>query len=90
MINIPDQKWIVDKFGEDQYNIAMEECAELIQAINKHIRMCSEESREHLVEEMADVSICLEQLKKLAFVTDDELQQMIDKKSKRTVERYGN
>jgi hypothetical protein len=34
MTDIPYQGQIVRRYGEAQYNIAMEECAELIQAIN--------------------------------------------------------
>lgn len=58
-----------------QSMIAMEECSELTQAISKCIRTPEEESaRFHLVEEMADVSICLRQLKTIYRVTDDELR----------------
>jgi hypothetical protein len=58
---------IIDKYGiQIQSNIAMEECAELIQAISKCLRskeIVPMTVREHLIEEMADVSICLDQLK---------------------------
>lgn len=58
-----------------QSMIAMEECSELTQAISKCIRTPEEESaRAHLVEEMADVLICLGQLKSIYQVTDDELK----------------
>lgn len=58
-----------------QSMIAMEECSELAQAISKCIRTPEEERvRKHLVEEMADVSICLRQLKTIYHVTDDELR----------------
>lgn len=57
-------KKIIDKYGiQAQSNIAMEECAELIQVISKCLRskeIVPIEVREHLIEEMADVSICLE------------------------------
>lgn len=60
--------------GELQSMVAMEECAELAQAISKCIREPhDEEARKHLVEEMADVMICLEQLKRIYDVSDLEL-----------------
>lgn len=47
-------------FGKtEQENMCMEECAELIQAINKKHRG----KAHNLAEEIADVEICLEQLK---------------------------
>ena len=57
-------KKIIHKHGTiTQSMIAMEECSELIQAISKCLRskeMIPTETREHLIEEMADVTICLE------------------------------
>lgn len=84
---------IVKKNGISiQSTIAMEECAELIQAISKCLRskeMIPIEKREHLIEEMADVMICLEQLQIMYHVTDEELYAMKQKKEKRLVEREG-
>ena len=58
-----------------QSMVAMEECSELVQAISKCIREPEgEDARKRLVEEMADVSICLRQLKTIYHVTDDELR----------------
>lgn len=60
--------------GKLQSIVAMEECSELAQAISKCIRKPhDEEARKHLVEEMADVLICLQQLKRIYDVTDLEL-----------------
>lgn len=86
---IPDQSWIIEKFGDFQYNIHMEECAELIQAINKYIRLRDIESREHVIEEMVDVLICIEQLRIMLDITDTELQSEIDWKYERTQRRLG-
>ena len=72
--------------------IAMEECAELQKAISKLIRYGDEdkENYSNLVEEMADVIICLEQLKMMYQVTDDELKTMIERKHNRNMKRiYG-
>lgn len=87
MINIPYQGRIVHKYGDAQYNIAMEECAELIQAINKHLRYNNQKSREHLIEEISDVLICIDQLKILADIKPFEIQHMIDYKTYRNVKR---
>ena len=64
----------IEKNGTDeQMRIAQEECAELIQAISKYQRAQLAESRhrghateratKHLIEEIADVSIMVDQLK---------------------------
>ncbi len=53
-------KKVVECFGEDaQENMCIEECAELIQAINKKHR----HKPHNIPEEIADVEITLEQLK---------------------------
>ena len=65
--------------------ICMEEPAELIQAVSKDIRGGLD--RDNLVEEMADVMICLEMLKIMHHVKDEELQKWIDYKIDRQMER---
>lgn len=64
--------------------VAMEECAELIQAVSKCLRYkCEGEYRENLIEEIADVLICIEMLKMTHGVWDLELQKCIDYKMNR-------
>ena len=75
-----------------QSTIAQEECAELIQAISKCLR--SKEAipikeRMNLIEEMADVMICIQQLQIMYHVTDEELHAMKQYKEKRLIEREG-
>lgn len=75
-----------------QSGIAQEECAELIQAISKCLR--SKEAipikeRMNLIEEMADVLICIQQLQIMYHVTDEELHAMKQYKEKRLIEREG-
>lgn len=57
----------IKKYGaEHQMQIAEEECAELIQAISKVIRSngsFTEDEIDHLAEEIADVEICIRQIK---------------------------
>ena len=61
--------------------IAMEEFAELTQAISKQIR--GYDNRIGLLEEMADAYICLEFLKSIFDITPEELQKAIDVKLQR-------
>lgn len=82
---------IISKHGyKAQSMIAMEECAELIQAISKCIRtkeFPAIEEREHLIEEMADVMFCMDQLQVMYQITDEELYAMKQYKEKRTLKR---
>ena len=68
-----------------QYDQAVEEMGELIVAINKYKRKClygevknNEKAEEALVEELADVSMCLEQL--IGYMGEDKVALMLDKK----------
>ena len=65
--------------------VCMEECCELVQAISKELRGKSD--KEHLAEEMADVLICMEMLKIMYHVTDDELNEWVKKKQFRQLRR---
>lgn len=65
--------------------IAMEECADLIQAISKAKR--NKLNINNLVEEVADVIICLGWLEILYFEDTDLLSNWIDYKTNRIVER---
>ena len=68
-----------------QYDQAIEEMGELIVAINKYKRKClygefknKAEIEENLIEELADVSMCIEQL--CYFVGENRVSEMLDKK----------
>lgn len=78
-------KAAIEYYGaEVQENQCIEECAELIQAINKKHR-----GREHNIpEEIADVEICLEQLKMINDCAD-EVEYYKKKKIKRLKARIG-
>lgn len=82
---------LIDKNGiQIQSNIAMEECAELIQAISKCLRskeIVPMTVREHLIEEMADVSICLDQLKVMYCIDDYEIDSWKKMKEERLIKR---
>ena len=95
-INIPDQSEIIQHYGvENQFGIHMEECAELIQAISKCNReykyYCSTDymvdERDHLVEEIADVMICIEQLLEIFDIPEGYIEAVIRDKMDRQVRR---
>lgn len=81
---------IVDKsikhYGSDlQTTVCMEECSELIQAISKMKR--GKDNRDNLIEEMADVMICMDILKQVYGVSDSDIQNYVCKKQDRCVGR---
>lgn len=85
---------IANHYGyEPQSRMCMEECAELIQAINKYHRASESgdiqkmfEAREQVAEEMADVQIMLLQME--IFLFDDRtMLNVIDKKLDRQIKR---
>ena len=54
---------IIEHYGvENQRAILQEECAELIQAISKVNRVDCPENNNHMIEEMADVLIVINQI----------------------------
>ena len=88
-IEIPEQRKVISTYGaKAQTVIHCEECAELIQAISKmhRIRLAEADDKDayyNLVEEMADVLICIEQLKEIYGVNDSEIQKLVDFKCAR-------
>ena len=92
-VEIPGQSRVIEYYGEDaQSMVHMEECAELIQAISKMRRSRNEgeddsDAHHNLVEEMADVLICLEQLQEIYGIHDLDLEEMVNKKCARQDER---
>lgn len=87
-------KKAIEAFGT-QYmlNVAMEEPAELIQAISKMRRQPTTPdityARTHLIEEMADCYIVLEELAQMYAVGRDEVNNIISFKQARTLKRIG-
>lgn len=88
-IDIPDQSKVISRYGADaQAMVHMEECAELIQAASKMRRVTNAgkddtAARYNLVEEMADVVICMKQMQEIYGITDHDIQLMADKKCRR-------
>lgn len=82
---------IVNKYGKEvQTYIWMEECAELAQAFSKMIRKGDDKFKENLIEEIADVCICIDQAMYAYGITDKEMWEMMCKKHDRNYERLLN
>lgn len=89
-------EWIANMYGYDaQSRQCMEEAAELIQAINKRWRKAAyggndkeiAAAEERIIDEMADVIIMLWQLKLLLGVREHVLEEKIEDKLSRQLER---
>lgn len=85
-----------DRYGiKMQSLVAMEELAELQKAISKLVRNSEERTkslefkglRHNLIEEMADVIICMDQLKEYYNINHAEIQSIIASKQARQAKR---
>lgn len=75
-------------YPESMHYIALEEPAELIQAITKIMRYGKDEILiNNLIEEVADVYIALEWLKYCYDIEESEIQEFINKKENRMKKR---
>lgn len=90
----------VDIYGDKQYMTAVEEMAELMQAISKYLRItysgCDDVSQikreqieriDNITAEMADVYILLEQLQLMLNIKNGDIHAVINKKLNRQFER---
>ena len=85
-VNYYAVKKSIEHYGKDvQSTVCMEECAELIQAISKEKRGKSD--KDHLAEEIADVIICIEMLKQIYNITEDEIYSWVINKQERILRR---
>ena len=76
----------IEHYGKElQSTVCMEECAELIQAISKEKRGKSD--KDHLSEEIADVLICIEMLRQIYNITEDEIYSWVINKQERIIRR---
>ena len=86
IIDLDIIKRSIEHYGKDvQSTVCMEECAELIQAISKEKRGKSD--KDHLAEEIADVIICIEMLKQIYNINEDEIYSWVINKQERIIER---
>lgn len=85
-VEIPNQRKAIAFFGEDAQSLVhCEECGELIQAVSKMRRAINGgkdtgEAYENLVEEIADLLVCMEQIQEMYGIHNHEIQRMVDKK----------
>lgn len=85
-----DSKKIADTYGyEHQSRQLIEEMAELTQAINKYWRAGEKITIDGLIEEIADVEICLEQVKYLLNIPKSIISDWKEYKIKRELDRIG-
>ena len=76
----------VDHYGEEiQATVCMQECAELIQSISKEKR--GKIDRDNMIEEIADVLICIETLKQIYSIPDLNIEEWIERKQKRMINK---
>lgn len=86
----------MDRYGiQNQSLVAMEELSELQKAISKLVRNPEEKTkpfdfkglRNNLIEEMADVLICMDQLIEYYQIERHEIQELIQAKQERQAKR---
>lgn len=87
---------LIEKNGiERQSIVAMEECSELQKAISKALRyeqgdrFVADNQREDLIEEIADVLLCIEQLQVMYCIDKEEIDKIKEEKEERTLKRNG-
>ena len=78
-------KALIDKFGDKQLIVAIEELSELQKELCKHLRGKTDVG--HIAEEIADVCIMLCQLMLYFNIREIDVLRVIDEKIKRTEER---
>lgn len=96
-----EMKAIAEHYGFGaQSNQLIEECAELIQAVNKYkrgITKCGQPLDEcnpydllvNLIEEIADVEVMLEQIKYLLDINEEDINAFKEFKINRTLGKMG-
>ena len=87
----------VNLYGDKQYMVAVEEMAELMQAIIKYLRIdnssCDDVSQiqkeaiNNITAEMADVYVMLEQLQLMLNIKNGDIHAVINRKLNRQFER---
>lgn len=85
----------VNIYGDKQYMTAVEEMAELMQAISKYLRItysgCSDvaqkEAVNNIAAEMADVYVMMEQLQLMLNIKNGDIHAVINRKLNRQFER---
>ena len=76
---------LIDKYGDKQVVVAIEELSELQKELCKALR--DKTNKENIIEEMADVIIMINQMQMYYKISDEELHKEINYKLNRTKER---
>lgn len=76
---------LIDKYGDKQVVVAIEELSELQKELCKALR--DKTNKENIIEEMADVIIMINQMQMYFKISDEELHKEINYKLNRTKER---
>lgn len=79
-------KGIVDKYGDKQIVIAIEELSELTKELCKAIR--GQSNNQNVLEELADCYIVLKEMQLYFGITPEQLDNQINAKLQRTKTRY--
>lgn len=87
--NCPALEKVCEMWGnQHMLTIAMEENAELIQAISKIKRYGVDPiNASHLNEEVADVLICIYELYAMGYLVTDKITEIIERKVERSMQR---
>lgn len=84
-------QYIADHYGyESQSRQLIEELSELIQAVCKHNRAFGGKEKDAIIEEIADVEIMILQIEYILGVSAMKLDNMIESKLDRQIERIKN
>lgn len=86
-LNRENLLFIINTYGtRPQQDMAIEELSELQKAILKHRRFPNKETERDIIDEIADVSIMLEQLK-IIYSCHKEVEERVDYKIDRQIKR---
>lgn len=78
-------KELIEKYGDKQVIVAIEELSELQKELCKYLR--GKGNIENITEELADAQIMINQMQMLFEIDSYDLEQKIDEKVLRTKER---
>lgn len=76
---------LVEKYGDKQIVVAIEELSELQKELCKSLR--DKTNKDNIIEEMADCIIMINQMQLFFKISEIELNKMIEQKLNRTKER---
>lgn len=79
-----DYQEVINHYGNNaQIAITQEELAELIQSLSKSLRTDVEAARDSVLEELGDVTLCLEYIKLIFGITEKDIKDQVKLKQDR-------